>query len=90
MWFADLGLADIDQVGGKNASVGEMVRNLTSAGTPCKSRGRYVGTCGQSPSDHPDLAEWLLEQEIDSISLNPDTLGDTWIRLGGGARQIES
>jgi pyruvate,water dikinase len=38
-----------------------------------------VGICGQGPSDHPDLAEWLLERGITSISLNPDTLIDTWI-----------
>jgi pyruvate,water dikinase len=48
----------------------------------CKARGKYVGICGQGPSDHPDFAEWLLEQGIDSISLNPDTVVDTWIRLG--------
>jgi len=48
----------------------------------CKARGKYVGICGQGPSDHPDLAEWLLDQGIDSISLNPDTVVDTWIRLG--------
>jgi len=48
----------------------------------CKARGKYVGICGQGPSDHPDFAEWLLDQGIDSISLNPDTVVDTWIRLG--------
>jgi pyruvate, water dikinase len=63
---------------------------ISSAISACKGRGRYVGICGQGPSDHPDLAEWLLEQGIDSISLNPDTVVDTWIRLGGGARQTES
>jgi pyruvate,water dikinase len=52
----------------------------------CKARGKYVGICGQGPSDHPDLAEWLLEQGIDTISLNPDTVVDTWIRLGGVRR----
>jgi pyruvate, water dikinase len=56
----------------------------------CKARGKYVGICGQGPSDHPDLAEWLLDQGIDSISLNPDTVVDTWIRLGRGARQADS
>lgn len=50
--------------------------------TACKARGKYVGICGQGPSDHPDLAEWLLEQGIDSMSLNPDTAVDTWLRLG--------
>jgi pyruvate,water dikinase len=48
----------------------------------CKARGKYVGICGQGPSDHPDLAEWLLDQGIDSISLNPDTVVETWQRLG--------
>ena len=60
---------------------------ISSAIKACKSRGKYVGICGQGPSDHPDLAEWLLEQGIDSISLNPDTVVDTWIRLGSGAPQ---
>ena len=47
----------------------------------CKKKGRYVGICGQGPSDHPDLAAWLLRQGIDSISLNPDTVVDTWLDL---------
>lgn len=44
--------------------------------------GKYIGICGQGPSDHPDLAEWLMDQGISSISLNPDTVVDTWTRLG--------
>jgi pyruvate, water dikinase len=63
---------------------------ISSAIKACKARGKYVGICGQGPSDHPDLAEWLLEQGIDSISLNPDTVVDTWIRLGRGAQQADS
>jgi pyruvate,water dikinase len=55
---------------------------LSTAIKACKARGKYVGICGQGPSDHPDLAEWLLEQGIDSMSLNPDTVIETWIRLG--------
>ena len=47
----------------------------------CLERGKYVGICGQGPSDHPDFAEWLLEQGISSISLNPDAVTDTWLRL---------
>ena len=47
----------------------------------CKEQGKYVGICGQGPSDHPDLAEWLLEQGIESMSLNPDTVVNTWLRL---------
>jgi len=42
------------------------------------------------PSDHPDFGEWQFEQGIDSISLNPDTVVDTWIRLGRGARQADA
>lgn len=55
---------------------------LTMAITACKERGKYVGICGQGPSDHEDFAEWLTEQGIDSVSLNPDTVVDTWLRLG--------
>jgi pyruvate, water dikinase len=49
----------------------------------CKSHGKYVGICGQGPSDHPELALWLLEQGIDSLSLNPDTVVETWMFLAG-------
>ncbi|GAA2752970.1 phosphoenolpyruvate synthase [Amnibacterium kyonggiense] len=49
-----------------------------------KRRGKYVGICGQGPSDHPDLAAWLLEQGIESMSLNPDTVVDTWLALAAG------
>jgi pyruvate, water dikinase len=61
---------------------------ISQAIQACKARGKYVGICGQGPSDHPDLAEWLLDQGIDSISLNPDTVVDTWIRLGSHGRTI--
>ena len=54
---------------------------LKMAITACKAQGKYVGICGQGPSDHPDLAEWLMEQGIDSVSLNPDTVIETWNRL---------
>ncbi|MEO7351779.1 MAG: putative PEP-binding protein, partial [Marmoricola sp.] len=47
----------------------------------CRAAGKYVGICGQGPSDHPDMAEWLLDQGIESMSLNPDTVVDTWLRL---------
>jgi pyruvate, water dikinase len=46
-----------------------------------KAKGKYIGICGQGPSDHPDLAEWLMDQGIESVSLNPDTVIDTWLRL---------
>jgi pyruvate,water dikinase len=54
---------------------------LTEAIAACKRNGKYVGICGQGPSDHPDLADWLVEQGIDSMSLNPDTVVSTWMRL---------
>ncbi|RNI21587.1 phosphoenolpyruvate synthase [Flexivirga caeni] len=47
----------------------------------CREQGKYVGICGQGPSDHPDLADWLLDQGIESMSLNPDTVVETWLRL---------
>jgi len=56
---------------------------LELAITACKKADKYVGICGQGPSDHPDLAEWLLGQGIESMSLNPDTVVDTWLRLAG-------
>ncbi|HZA03551.1 MAG TPA: putative PEP-binding protein, partial [Propionibacteriaceae bacterium] len=54
---------------------------LSLAIAACKARGKYVGICGQGPSDHPDLAQWLLEEGIESMSLNPDTVVDTWLAL---------
>ena len=49
----------------------------------CKKHGKYVGICGQGPSDHADLAQWLLDQGIESMSLNPDTVVETWMFLAG-------
>ncbi|MCL2874817.1 MAG: phosphoenolpyruvate synthase [Betaproteobacteria bacterium] len=54
---------------------------LTMAIAAANKAGKYIGICGQGPSDHPDLAEWLMDQGISSISLNPDTVVDTWLRL---------
>jgi pyruvate,water dikinase len=51
--------------------------------TACKAQNKYVGICGQGPSDYPDFALWLLEQGIESISLNPDTVVETWMFLAG-------
>jgi pyruvate, water dikinase len=51
----------------------------------CKAKGKYVGICGQGPSDHPDFAMWLVDQGIDSLSLNPDTVIETWMFLAGQA-----
>ncbi|MBW7900052.1 MAG: phosphoenolpyruvate synthase [Rhodocyclaceae bacterium] len=55
---------------------------LAMAISAANRKGKYIGICGQGPSDHPDLAEWLMDQGISSISLNPDTVVDTWMRLG--------
>ncbi|MDH4071915.1 MAG: phosphoenolpyruvate synthase, partial [Gammaproteobacteria bacterium] len=49
----------------------------------CKAAGKYVGICGQGPSDHPDMARWLLDQGIESMSLNPDSVVETWLFLAG-------
>ena len=54
---------------------------LSSAIKACKKENKYVGICGQGPSDHPDFARWLMEQGIDSVSLNPDSVLDTWLYL---------
>ena len=58
------------------------VRSLISrAINACRATGKYIGICGQGPSDHPDFADWLVAEGITSISLNPDTVVDTWQRL---------
>ena len=49
----------------------------------CKKRGKYIGICGQGPSDHPSFAKWLVEQGIESISLNPDSIIETWMFIAG-------
>lgn len=51
----------------------------------CLRKGKYIGICGQGPSDHPDLARWLVDQGIESMSLNPDTVVETWLFLAGGS-----
>jgi pyruvate,water dikinase len=56
---------------------------LAMAISACKARNKYIGICGQGPSDHPDLARWLLDQGIESLSLNPDTVVETWMFLAG-------
>jgi pyruvate,water dikinase len=63
----------------RNPAVKKMISMSIEA---CHRQGKYIGICGQVPSDHIDLAEWLLEQKITSISLNPDTVIETWNRLG--------
>src|SRR5437762_1345698 len=61
---------------------------LSMAIAACRKRGVYCGICGQGPSDHPDLAQWLVEQGIESISLNPDTVVETWLTLAGRKRAL--
>jgi pyruvate,water dikinase len=58
---------------------------LAMAIRACRKHGKYVGICGQGPSDHPDFARWLMEQGIESLSLNPDTVVSTWLALGEDA-----
>lgn len=54
---------------------------LSMAIQACRRQGKYVGICGQGPSDHPDFARWLMDQGIESLSLNPDTVIATWLAL---------
>jgi len=54
---------------------------MSQAIAACRKQGKYVGICGQGPSDHPDFAEWLMKEGIASISLNPDSVVDTWQKL---------
>ncbi|EPR3583162.1 phosphoenolpyruvate synthase [Vibrio alginolyticus] len=63
----------------RNPAVKVMLQMAIDAATKA---GKYVGICGQGPSDHDDLAEWLMDQGISSVSLNPDTVIDTWLKLG--------
>jgi pyruvate,water dikinase len=56
---------------------------LSMAIQACRNAGKYIGICGQGPSDHPDLARWLLDEGIESMSLNPDTVVETWMFLAG-------
>ncbi|MFZ4551635.1 MAG: phosphoenolpyruvate synthase [Aquabacterium sp.] len=67
--------ADFDE---RDPAVKAMISRAIAA---CRAQGKYVGICGQGPSDHPDFAEWLADEGIASISLNPDTVVDTWQRL---------
>ena len=77
----DSGLAqlahDFDE---RDPAVKAMIARAIAA---CRATGKYVGICGQGPSDHPDFADWLAQEGIVSISLNPDTVIDTWVRLAG-------
>jgi pyruvate,water dikinase len=66
-----------------------VLKMLSMAIAACRKHDKYVGICGQGPSDHPDLADWLLNQGITSISLNPDTVIDTWLYLDEKANQAK-
>jgi pyruvate,water dikinase len=55
-----------------------VLKLLALAIAACRKHGKYIGICGQGPSDHPDLARWLIDQGIETISLNPDSMVDTW------------
>ena len=68
--------ADFDE---RDPAVKVLLKNAIDA---CIKSGKYVGICGQGPSDHPDFAHWLVEQGIASISLNPDSVIETWKSLG--------
>ena len=57
---------------------------LAQAIAACNKAGKYIGICGQGPSDHPDLAKWLMDKGIESVSLNPDSVLDTWFFLAEG------
>lgn len=63
----------------RNAAVKNLLQQIIST---CKKLNKYVGICGQGPSDHLDFAQWLMEQGIDAISLTPDTIVNTWLALG--------
>ncbi len=72
--------ADFDE---RDPAVKAMLSRAISA---CLKAGKYVGICGQGPSDHPDFAEWLMQEGIESISLNPDSVIDTWKQLAAVAK----
>ncbi|WP_419709676.1 phosphoenolpyruvate synthase [Pseudomonas sp. NFX224] len=71
----------------RNPAVKKLLANAIAA---CNKAGKYIGICGQGPSDHPDLAKWLMEQGIDSVSLNPDSVIETWLFLATGQRKVAS
>jgi len=72
----DLLAADFDE---RDPAVTALISQAIQA---CLAQGKYIGICGQGPSDHPDFAHWLMDQGISSISLNPDTVIETWTNLG--------
>ncbi len=77
----DSGLV-MDAFDERDAAVKRMLHMAIQA---CRKAGKYVGICGQGPSDYPDLAEWLMQEGIESMSLNPDTVVETWLHLAKAA-----
>jgi pyruvate, water dikinase len=74
----------LEQLAGDFDERDPAVRSLISrAINACRATGKYIGICGQGPSDHPDFADWLAQEGITSISLNPDSVQETWLRLAG-------
>ncbi|MHC8321446.1 phosphoenolpyruvate synthase [Pseudomonas sp. GB2N2] len=69
----------------RNPAVKKLLANAIAA---CNKAGKYIGICGQGPSDHPDLAKWLMEQGIESVSLNPDSVLETWFFLAEGQAPV--
>jgi pyruvate,water dikinase len=69
----------------RNPAVKKLLANAIAA---CNKAGKYIGICGQGPSDHPDLAKWLMEQGIESVSLNPDSVLETWFFLAEGQAAV--
>jgi pyruvate,water dikinase len=61
---------------------------LHMAISECKKQGKYIGICGQGPSDHPDFAEWLMKEGIEHMSLNPDSIVETWLRLAKNSTNV--
>lgn len=68
----------------KNEAVKQLLHATIQA---CKKQNKYIGICGQAPSDYPDFAQWLMEEGIESISLNPDSIVDTWLTLGNSSNR---
>ncbi len=80
----DSGLV-MDAFDERDAAVKRMLHLAIQA---CRKHGKYVGICGQGPSDYPDLAEWLMAEGIESMSLNPDTVVETWLHLAKSASRV--
>ena len=70
----------------KDPAVKDLMHNAIQA---CRRKNKYIGICGQAPSDDLDFAKWLLEEKIDAISLTPDSIIDTWLSLSKVAKKSE-